>query len=254
MVKLKGFSALGIIATVSVIAFLGFISFVVISNNDKVTNYNNYNLSSIIAPDNHNGNIGDNIKGNPDAPVIIVEYADFQCPGCASVNPRVNNAIDEADGKLAIVYRNFILNYHQNGTAAASAAQAAGLQGYWKPFADLLFANQAEWEYASASERSELFNQYFMEVTDGKGDVEKFNTDLASKAVSEKISFDMGIGRFINVSGTPAFYIDGQLIDWGNQNGGSVTINGKTISWDSVLSGDEFKNTLLEIVDAKLNN
>ncbi len=254
MVKIKGFSALSVIATIAVIAFLSFTGFLIVNNGDKTADYQSYDLTTIIEADEYNGEIGDNIKGNPDAPVIIVEYADYQCPGCASINPRVNAAVEESDGKLAIVYRNFILSYHQNGTAAASAAQAAGLQGYWKPYADLLFANQAEWEYASASERKELFNQYFMEVTDNQGDLEKFNTDLASKAVSQKISFDMALAKRVDVSGTPAFYIDGQLIDWGNKNGGSVTINGKTISWDSPLSGEDFKNLLLDITEAKLED
>lgn len=254
MIKYRGFNTLTVAAIVAAVAFVGLVGFLVIDSNNKSVDYNSYDYTSIIKPDEHNGNIGDNVKGNPDAPVVIVEYADFQCPGCASINPRVNAAIEASNGNLAIVYRNYILPYHQNGTAAASAAQAAGLQGYWKPYADLLFANQAEWEYASASERTELFNQYFMEVTDEKGDLEKFNTDLASEEVSQKISFDMAIGKRIDIAGTPAFYIDGQLIEWSNKEGGSITVNEKTISWDSPLSGDSFKNILLEIVEAKLSD
>ena len=149
-----------------------------------------------------------------------------------------------------MVYRSFLLSYHKNGTAAASAAEAAGLQGYWKEYADKLFAEQAEWEYASASERTALFNKYFEEVTEGAGDMDKFNEDLASEAVSKKISFDMGIAKRIDVGGTPAFYIDGQLIDWGNA--GEVIVNGKTITWDSARSGDDFVKLLKDIVAAKL--
>ena len=59
----------------------------------------------------------------------------------------------------------------------------------------------------------ELFNKYFEEVTDGKGDLDKFNKDIASEEVSKKISFDMGIAKRIDVEGTPAFYIDGQFQD-----------------------------------------
>ena len=197
-----------------------------------------------------NGNIGDHVKGSADAPVLIFEYADYQCPGCASINPRVNKIVEELDGKLAVVYRSFLLSYHQNGTAAASAAEAAGLQGYWKPYADKLFAEQAEWEYAAPSKRTELFNKYFEEVTDGKGDLDKFNADIASEAVSKKISFDMGIGKRIDVTATPAFYVDGQLISWGSE--GEITINGKTITWDSARSGDEFGKLIKDIVAAKL--
>ena len=254
MTKLKGFSTLGVIAIIAIFIFIGITGFLIIDSNKKTVDYNSYDFTSIIAPDEHNGNIGDNVKGNREAPVIIVEYADFQCPGCASMNAKVNAAVTESDGKLAVVYRNFILSYHQNGTAAASAAEAAGRQGYWKAFGDSLFRNQAEWEYASASERSALFDKYFMEVTSNEGDLEKFHSDIASKEVSQKISFDMAIAKHIDVAGTPAFYIDGQLIDWGNKNGGSITVNGKTFTWDSSLSGEEFKNLLLDIVNAKLSN
>ena len=157
--------------------------------------------------------------------------------------------MEQLDGKLAIVYRSFLLSYHQNGTAAASPAEAAGLQGYWKEYADKLFEEQSEWEYADTSERTELFNKYFKEVTNNKGDLDKFNQDIASEAVSKKISFDMGIGKRVDVSGTPAFYVDGQLINWGSE--GSVTVNGQTISWDSARSGDDFIKLIKDIVAAK---
>lgn len=245
----KGFSVAWVIIGIVVVALIGVASWVIIDGNNKATNFNDYDFYSIIEATDGNGNIGDHVKGNPDAPVVIYEYADFQCPGCASINPRVNKVIEQLDGKLAVVYRNYLLSYHQNGTAAASAAEAAGLQGYWKEYADKLFSEQSEWETASASERGELFNKYFTEVTDGKGDLEKFNKDIASESVAKKIKFDMGIGKRIDISGTPAFYIDEQKIDWGNE--GSITINGKTISWDSARSGEEFIDLIKEIVEAK---
>lgn len=252
MKNFKGFSKVGIVVTIAVVAFIGIATFLVIDGNNKATNFDNYDFYSVIAPDEHNGNIGDHVKGDKDAPVLVFEYADYQCPGCASLNPRVNQAVEELDGKLGIVYRNHLLSYHQNSTAAASAAEAAGLQGYWKEYADILFSNQSEWEYASSSERTALFDKYFTDVTDGKGDLEKFNTDLASKEVSQKISFDMGIGKRVDIGGTPAFYVDGQLIDWSNKNGGSVTVNDKVITWETTLTGEQFEDLLVRITEAKL--
>lgn len=247
----KGFSVAGVVVGIAVVVLLGIAAFLIIDGNNKATDFASYDFYSVIDGSNDNGNIADHVKGDADAPVLIFEYADFQCPGCASINPRVNKAVEELDGKLAVVYRNYLLSYHQNGTAAASAAEAAGLQGYWKQYADKLFAEQAEWEYVTGSERTALFNKYFEEVTDGKGDLEKFNQDIASKEVSKKISFDMGIGRRIDVGGTPAFYVDGQLISWGSE--GSVTVNGQTISWGSARSGDDFVKLLKDIVEAKLS-
>ena len=249
--KFSGFSIAGIIASIIAATFVIIATILIVNANNNATNYSDYDFYSIIEPDTHNGNIGDHIKGDKNAPVIIFEYADFQCPGCASINTRVNNAIKQADGKLAVVYRNYLLSYHQNGTAAASAAEAAGLQGYWKEYANKLFSEQAEWEYASPSERTTLFNKYFTEVTDGKGDLEKFNQNIASENVSKKISFDMGIGKRIDLPGTPSFFVDGQRIDYGNEKGGSITINGEIITWDHTLTGEEFTNLLLDIVETK---
>ena len=245
----QGFQVVGTIIAVAVVALIAVAAFFVIDGNNNATDYSNYDFNSIIAADKHTGNIADHVKGDPNAPVIIFEYADFQCPGCASVNPKVNKAIEELDGKLAIVYRNHLLAYHKNGTAAASAAEAAGLQGYWKPYADKLFASQAEWQYATGSERTALFEKYFNDVTKGQGDLEKFRKDVSSEDVSQKISFDMGIGRRIDIEATPAFFIDGKLIRW--SEAGEITINGKNINWDKGQSGDDFVKLLKDIVEAK---
>ena len=250
MKSFRGFSKWGILVGIVAVVFLGVATYFIVDGNNKATNFNDYDFYSVIGSNKDNGNIGDHVKGDENAPVLIFEYADYQCPGCASINPKVNKAIEELDGKLAVVYRNFIINGHQNSKAAASAAEAAGLQGYWKPYMDKLFAEQSEWSSALVSERTELFDKYFEEVTNGKGDMDKFNSDLASEAVKDKISFDMGVAKRIDIQGTPAFYIDGQFIKWGDA--GEVVIDGERISWDSTRAGDDFVELLKEIVEAKL--
>lgn len=188
-------------------------------------NYSEY-YTTITGAMDANGNIADHIKGDTDAKVVIFEYADYQCPGCASMNPRVNKIIEEYSGKgVALVYRNFLLSYHQNGTAAASAAEAAGLQGYWKEYADKLFTNQSYWEYAEANERTNIFVGYFRDVTGGEGNEEKFRSDMGSADVAKKIKFDMMIGKAIEVPGTPAFYIDGERIDFSGMSGEDAVLN-----------------------------
>lgn len=255
--KKRGFSVIGVIAIITVVVLIGIGAWLVIDGINNATNFENYDFYSVIEADVHNGNIADHTKKAKDGsytgePVYIFEYADFQCPGCASLNPRVNQVVDELDGKLVIVYRNHLLSYHQNATAAASAAEAAGLQGYWKEYADKLFSAQTEWEYLSGSERTAAFEKYFNDVTKGKGDLEKFKKDISSNEVSKKISFDMGIGKRIDIEGTPAFFIDGQLIPWSAKNGGSVKINDETISWDSQRNGTEFVELIKNIVNTKL--
>ena len=73
--------------------------------------------------------------------------------------------------------------------------------------------------------------------------------DISSAQVSKKISFDMGIGKRINIPATPAFYVNGQYIDWSNQEGSAVVVNGKTISWDHALNGAEFIDILKQIAN-----
>lgn len=185
----------------------------------ETIDYGGYDFTKIIPADENSGNLPENVMGDPNAPVVIVEYADYQCNFCAPMNPYVNQILKEYNGKVAIILRTYILSYHNNGVAAASAANAAAIQGYWKEFKDLAFANQNEWFYSGEKKRQEQFEEYFMTVSNGEGDLEKFREDMKSDAVKQKIAFDLGIGNEIEVGGTPYFYLDGEWIE----NPGSLT-------------------------------
>lgn len=221
-----------------VVLIVGFLGVVIWRMADKKANqvdYSKYDVNSIIAGNEDNGGIGDHVKGSTDAPVVIYEYADYQCSGCASANPRVNKLLTEYDGKLAVVYRNFLLSYHQNGTAAASAAEAAGLQGYFKEYADKLFANQSVWSSATGNSRTDMFVDLFRNVTGGEGDEEKFIADMGSAEVKAKIDFDTGLSEDLDIPGTPSFFLNGERIDLTN-----------------VSTEDEFMKLMREKIDAAL--
>ena len=205
-----------IIAIVAVaVGFLALVGVGLSNKKSSEIDLDKYDLNAYIEGNEDNGGIADHVKGDlKTAEVVLFEYADFQCPGCASSNPNVNKLLEKYDGKVAIIYRNFLLSYHKNGTAAASAAEAAGLQGYWKDYADMLFANQSTWENASGDERTDMFVDLFREVTDGEGDLAKFEEDMGSEAVSKKLSFDQKVGKKVGVEATPAFYVDGEYIDY----------------------------------------
>lgn len=224
-----------LVALVAVLV-LGGIIWAGISKKVNETDFSKYDINTIIGANDDNGNIGDHVKGNPDAPVKIFEYADFQCSACATVNPRVNKILAEYGDKLAVVYRNFLLSYHQNGTAAASAAEAAGLQGYWKEYADKLFTNQSVWANASGDSRTDIFLDFFRSVTNGAGDEAKFVADMKSEEVKKKLSFDAGLSKNLDIPGTPAFYIDNERIDFSNAK-----------------TADGYLDIFREKIDAKLN-
>ena len=175
-----------------------------------------YDLNSVIAPSEDNGNIGDHVKGDINAPVTIFEYADYQCSGCANLNTIVKQLLEEYDGKLRIVYRNFPLtSIHPNAIAAASAVEAAALQGYWEEYGDLLFANQAEWFYDTGTARTDRFMGYFTSLAGDAADLPKFRQDMSSLNVKKKVEFDKAVAESLNLQATPSFYAaDGTEIPW----------------------------------------
>lgn len=203
-----------VIIGIIVAAFGALIGLTLASGNKLVpVNADDYNLAEVIPASAASGEMSENIVGNPDAPVKIFEYADYQCEGCAANNPQLNKLVEEYDGKVALVFRGYVISYHQNGTAAASAANAAALQGYWKEFKDLLFANQMDWFYSTANARQEQFERYFMEASDGKGDLAQFRKDMKSKTVAQKISFDRALSERVGLDWTPYIFVGDELIE-----------------------------------------
>ncbi len=181
--------------------------------------YSQYDLANIIPANENSGNLPENILGNPDAPVIITEHMDYQCTSCAPMNVHVNKILEEYDGKVAFVLRAYLLPYHSSSPRVTSAANAAAIQGYWKDYKDLVFANQSEWYESEDNELQNQLEEYFVQVSNGKGDLKKFRADMASEAVAKKVAFDFGIGNEIEIGGTPWFYLDGEWIE----NPGDIT-------------------------------
>lgn len=183
-----------------------------LQSQSTVINYDLYDLNAVITGNKDNGNIGDHVKGNEEAPVILFEYVDYTCAYCAEINEILNELVAKRPDDLAVVQRTFLLN---NDPRVSAAAEAAGLQGYWKPYADLLFEEQNSWARARGDELLEVFATYFDQVSAGEGDLEKFKSDMTSKEVLAKVRFDTGIGAKLEIRGTPALYLDGELINPG---------------------------------------
>ena len=78
----------------------------------------------------YNGHIKDIVVGNKNAKIKIFEYADFQCSACATTFPYIHEVVREYGDKIAYIYRNYSLQYHNSSVAAATAALAANNQGY----------------------------------------------------------------------------------------------------------------------------
>lgn len=157
------------------------------------------------------GGISDHASGKKDSKVILVEYADFQCPGCNATYPKLKKITEKYQDKIAFVFRNFPLtSIHPNALAAASAAEAAGLQGKYWQMNHLIFENNSSWSRSGISERTGIFVGFARQLS---LDIKKFEADMASPAVSKKITFDIALGKKQGVSGTPTIFLNGQVLD-----------------------------------------
>src|SRR3990167_9841311 len=87
-----------------------------------------------------------NTKGDPNAPVTIVEFADLQCPACQTAQPIVNQTLEKYSQNVYFIFRHYPLTVHKNAEKAAKAAEAAGEQGKFFEMVNLMYINQKEWE------------------------------------------------------------------------------------------------------------
>jgi protein-disulfide isomerase len=191
--------------------------------------------NKILAATAASGNIADHTLGDPNSKVTLIEYGDFQCPYCGTAHPNVKKITEEYGSKIAFVFRNYPLPaIHANAKSAASAAEAAGLQGKYWEMHDKLYENQSQWQDLSTEQRTSQFVEYAKMV--GVTDTEKFKTDMGGSDVSKKINFDLALGNKAKVTGTPAFFLNGKLVP---ESVSSSVING---------DGSEMKKAIDELL------
>ncbi len=149
--------------------------------------------------------------GDPSAPVELVMWEDFQCPFCRRFSldtlPELRSRYVET-GKLRIVWRNF-QRYGKESTDAGVAAYCAGEQGKFWEYHDTLFAHQRGIEAGSFTEPS--LRQFAEDLALDQG---KFTSCLAVNAARYRqiLAADFSTGRDSDVTGTPAFFINGKLV------------------------------------------
>lgn len=152
----------------------------------------------------------DHVRGNKNADVVLIEYADFQCPGCAAYYPILKSLEETYSDRVAFVYRHFPLTQiHPNAFAAARAAEAAGKQGKFFEMHDKLFETQSVWGQATSNQQS-LFEGYAEELG---LDSKQFSDDYASADVADRINLDVSSGQSeLEVNSTPTFILGGKKL------------------------------------------
>jgi predicted DsbA family dithiol-disulfide isomerase len=146
-------------------------------------------------------------RGPANAPVTILEFADFECPHCGGLFPTLKLVEKNYPDKVRFVYRNFPLtNSHPHAAKAAEASLCANDQHKFWEYHDSLFTGQDHLEIADLKRRA----------VDLKLDTAAFNTCLDSGKFADAVKKDVADGSQVGVTGTPAMFINGRMLG-GNQ-------------------------------------
>ena len=142
----------------------------------------------------------DHIKGPPDAPVTLVEYGDYECPGCGAAYPIVDLVLEHFGRSIRFVFRHFPLTHiHPNAEPAAESAEFAGAHGLFWEMHDGIYGNQ---------DRLSLPLLIALANALGLSEVELRDVFLTEK-YAPKIKSDFLGGVRSGVNGTPSFFING---------------------------------------------
>jgi protein-disulfide isomerase len=146
--------------------------------------------------------------GKQDSTVTVVEYADFQCPGCANFATTVEKQLKENYGdRIKYVYKHFPLtSLHRNAQKAAEASEAAGAQGKFWEYHDLLFSRQAEAETWNI----DRFTSYAQELG---LDTTRFRQELIDNIYRQAVKDSINEADAKGYTGTPTLEINGKKFE-----------------------------------------
>lgn len=144
-------------------------------------------------------NKNDHIQGLPNAPIVMVEYGDYQCPHCGAAHPVVKRIQKKLGSNMAFVFRNFPLsNIHPLAKPAAKAAEAAGRQNKFWQMHDMIYEHQLQ-----------LSGPAILKFAEDLGlNSVQLKNDLADNSLLVKIESDFESGIRSGVNGTPSFFIN----------------------------------------------
>jgi len=146
--------------------------------------------------------------GPADAPVVLVEFVDYQCPYCRLAHAEIIPALRaQYPADLRVEIRQFPLEIHPAAAAAARAVLTAGEQGKFGEFHDALWHDDNQGAGG-------LGFSTFTRVAEQLGlDVERFERDFQTRAVGDQLAADVLLARRLGVSGTPGFFVNGRYVD-----------------------------------------
>ncbi len=156
-------------------------------------------------------------RGPANAPVVLEEFGDFQCPPCGGLSGPLLTIEKDYATKLRVIFYNFPFAIHQHARAAAHAAEAAALQGHFWEMHDLLYREQAKW--SAVPDVSQLFESY-AEIL--KLDVPRFRKDVRSPQVEVRVVRDEQLGKSLGVQNTPTLILNHRPLPSSSLNSESI--------------------------------
>jgi protein-disulfide isomerase len=139
-------------------------------------------------------------KGPEGAPIVIVEFADFECPACAAARAVVEDVFEQHPGQVRLVFKHFPLGMHPNAEKAARAAVAAQKQNKFWELYGLLFDNQTALSPENVEKLAEKVGL----------DMARFRQDRDSEAVADSVAKDRKQGEALALDSTPTLFINGR--------------------------------------------
>jgi predicted DsbA family dithiol-disulfide isomerase len=139
--------------------------------------------------------------GPENAPVQLVEFADYECPYCQKVHPELTKLREKMGDRVALVYKDFPLPQHPLAEKAAEAARCADAQGKFWQFHDALFENK-HLQIADLKQEARTLNL----------DAVRFDQCLDSGEKTEAVKKDVSEGLRLGLSGTPSFFANGHFL------------------------------------------
>ncbi len=149
----------------------------------------------------------DDVLGEEDAKVTIVEFTDYQCPFCSRHYEQTFGKIKSEyvdQGKVKYVVRDFALSFHPNAQKAAEATECAADQGKFWEMHSAIFSQQQTW--SSSTDAPSVFKQYASDLGLNAGE---FASCLDEGTHAEEVTQDMADGQAAGISGTPGFWVIG---------------------------------------------
>ncbi len=142
-------------------------------------------------------------SGPVNAPVQIIEFFDYQCPFCKSIQPAVATVKRKFGNKVSVVHEHFPLNGHTYAFGAAVAVECARNQGKFEVYHKLLFANQDQLGRLSYKDLAKQV---------GVANLTAFNRCVKNEETGGRVVAGLNLAKKLDISAIPAFLIDGKLV------------------------------------------